>query len=273
MNVSNLLILRRAIFSGALAILGASSVRAQPVITTQPVSVTKAAGHSATLTATIGGDSLPYTYQWMLNGVSTTGPGGPVTVIINPSPTPQTVTLSLTNLSSQAAGAYTLVVSDSSGTVTSDPAVVTVVYDAHLTNFSTRATVTAGASIFIGGFNISGTTSDTVLLRGVGPGLASTFQLPGVLAAPRLVLTNAKGETLYDSDTSGLVEIPENAFAQEAQAAVVAAIAAAVGAFPIQTSAGDIEEVFTLPPGGYTAQVSSDNGGSGLALLEIYEVQ
>jgi hypothetical protein len=35
---------------------------------------------------------------------------------------------------------------------------------------------------------------------------------------------------------------------------------------------GDAAMVVTLPPGAYTAQVQDANGGTGIALVEIYEV-
>ena len=36
---------------------------------------------------------------------------------------------------------------------------------------------------------------------------------------------------------------------------------------------GGVATLMVLPPGNYTAQVSGADGGSGLALFEVYEVQ
>ena len=46
--------------------------------------------------------------------------------------------------------------------------------------------------------------------------------------------------------------------------------AAAVGAFPFPAASRDSAMLVTLAPGSYTAVV--DGGGSGMALVEVYEV-
>jgi hypothetical protein len=56
-----------------------------------------------------------------------------------------------------------------------------------LTNVSARTRVGTGDDILIAGFSISGSTNRTVLIRAVGPTLA-TFNVPGALANPRLEL-------------------------------------------------------------------------------------
>ena len=46
----------------------------------------------------------------------------------------------------------------------------------------------------------------------------------------------------------------------------------ATGAFTLNPAHADSVLLLTLPPGNYTAQVSGLNGGTGIALCEIYEV-
>jgi hypothetical protein len=56
-----------------------------------------------------------------------------------------------------------------------------------LSNLSTRSLVQTGDNVLIGGFIIGGDTPKTVLIRAIGPALA-TFGVPGVLANPTVTL-------------------------------------------------------------------------------------
>jgi len=124
--------------------------------------------------------------------------------------------------------------------------------------------VGSGGNILIAGFVIGGTTSKTVLIRGSGPALAQ-FGLSGVLPDPQIELfqSNADGtSTLIQADTG---------WGGDTQ---IAATAASVGAFSWGTSAtADSAVLITLPPGSYTAEVSGASGDTGLALVEVYDVQ
>jgi hypothetical protein len=46
-----------------------------------------------------------------------------------------------------------------------------------------------------------------------------------------------------------------------------------VGAFALPAGSADAAILVTLQPGAYTVQVSSGDGSSGLALVEVYDVQ
>jgi hypothetical protein len=46
-----------------------------------------------------------------------------------------------------------------------------------------------------------------------------------------------------------------------------------VGAFSLTPGSTDSAMVLTLPPGTYTAEVSGSDGGTGIALVEIYEMR
>ncbi|HKQ36514.1 MAG TPA: LamG-like jellyroll fold domain-containing protein [Verrucomicrobiae bacterium] len=82
-----------------------------PTITRQPENQTVPVGGSATFTVTVGGTE-PFSYQWRRNGE-------PITGAIER-------TLTLNDVQSSQAGAYSVVVNNASGTATSDNATLTV---------------------------------------------------------------------------------------------------------------------------------------------------
>jgi hypothetical protein len=83
-----------------------------PAILTQPLSQTVTAGATATFTATVGGDG-PFTYQWLRNGVAIPG-----------ATTTSYTTAAL--MSGDSGSAFTLAVTNASGTTTSEKATITV---------------------------------------------------------------------------------------------------------------------------------------------------
>lgn len=125
---------------------------------------------------------------------------------------------------------------------------------AQLSNVSARSQVSAD-NVLIAGFNLSGDGPRTLLIRGVGPGLAD-FGIDGALADPKLELFGSNGK------------IQEN---DNWDAAARGAFAA-VGAFDLPSGSRDAALLVTLPPGSYTAQVSGIAGASGVALVEVYDV-
>jgi hypothetical protein len=129
-----------------------------------------------------------------------------------------------------------------------------------LVNLSARIDSGTGANILIAGFVIGGSTAKTVLIRGSGPALAQ-FGLSGLLGDPTLEIFDAS-QSVVASNTGwgGNAEI--------------AAVASSVGAFSWGSAATpDSALLLTLPPGAYTAQVSGASGDTGVALVEIYDVQ
>lgn len=81
------------------------------LITSQPQSLTVAAGSSAQFSVTASGTPAP-TYQWQCNGTALVGATGS--------------TLTLSNVSTASAGNYTVVVTNPHGSVTSNAATLTV---------------------------------------------------------------------------------------------------------------------------------------------------
>jgi len=130
-----------------------------------------------------------------------------------------------------------------------------------LINVSTRGYVGTGPDVLIAGFNITGTAPKRLLIRADGPALAA-YGVSGYLAAPRLQLFNSSGTV-----------IRENFEWQTGNdAGLVSAAAAASGAFALANGSSDSSILIVLPPGLYTAQVSSQVGTTGTAEVEVYEV-
>ena len=131
-----------------------------------------------------------------------------------------------------------------------------------LANISTRARVDSGANIAIAGFVISGQDSKPVLIRAIGPTLAS-FGVTSALAAPKLDLFRAGASTAFATNTG---------WTTSGNTAAIVAATAQAGAFALSTSSADSVVFTTLPPGGYTAQVSAASGAPGVALIEVYDL-
>jgi hypothetical protein len=125
-------------------------------------------------------------------------------------------------------------------------------------NVSTRGYVSSTGT-FIGGFVIEGTGPRTVLIRADGPVL-STFNVPNPLPDPVL--------TIYDS--SGAVVATNTGWTTNKIPTSISTSALEVGAFALPNLSKDSALLLTLPPGPYTAQITSANGNSGIALFEAY---
>jgi hypothetical protein len=126
-----------------------------------------------------------------------------------------------------------------------------------LINLSARTQVGRDGDILIAGFNVAGAGQRRLLVRAVGPGLA-TFGLGGTLADPKL--------EIYSGNT--VVAANDNWDA----AATPAATQASVGAFALPAGSKDAVLIVTLAPGSYTAQVSGAGNTTGLGLVELYEL-
>ena len=84
--------------------------------------------------------------------------------------------------------------------------------------------------------------------------------MTGTLARPELQLFSSTGQVI--AENSGWAGDPE-----------IATVSNLVGAFSWGTLAtADSALLLTLPPGAYTGQVSGIGGGTGIALVEVYDV-
>ena len=121
-----------------------------------------------------------------------------------------------------------------------------------LGNISTRARVGTGDNVLIGGFMVTGTQPKKVILRAIGPSLP----VPGAMANPTL--------ELHDS-TQAIIAANDNwQDSPDKQAIIDSTIA--------PTNDNESAIVMTLDPGSYTAIVQGVNGGTGVALVEVYDL-
>jgi surface antigen len=130
-----------------------------------------------------------------------------------------------------------------------------------LINISSRGQVNVGSGALIAGFVVTGNAPKKILLRGVGPTLAS-FGVTGVLADPILTLFDNSGNTIAQNDNWG----------SEGDGPDIITVSNQVGAFALPTGSKDAVLLVTLTPGLYTMQVSGTAGSTGVALVEVYEV-
>lgn len=128
--------------------------------------------------------------------------------------------------------------------------------DSQLANISTRGFVQTGDNVMIGGFILAGPSNTGIVVRGIGPSL-SQFGLSPVLADPTLELHDGNGALLISNDNWQDDPVP-------------AAQLSALGLAPQDPKESGI--FAPLPPGAFTAILAGKNGGTGIGLVEIYNV-
>jgi N-acetylneuraminic acid mutarotase len=121
-----------------------------------------------------------------------------------------------------------------------------------LLNISTRLRVLTGDKVLIGGFIITGTEPKTVIVRGIGPSLP----VPGALADPVIEVHGSAGELLATNDNwkdaTTRQQISDSGLAP----------------------ANDSESALwgVINPGAYTVVLAGKNGGTGVGLVEVYDL-
>jgi sugar lactone lactonase YvrE len=121
-------------------------------------------------------------------------------------------------------------------------------------NISTRMDVLTGEQVMIAGFIIVGSAPKRVMVRGIGPSL-SNFGISGVLSNPTLQLQDQGGATVARNDDW-----------KESQESEIAN----TGIPPTN----DVESavVVTLAPGAYTVIEQGKANGTGVGLVEVYDL-
>jgi hypothetical protein len=123
-------------------------------------------------------------------------------------------------------------------------------------NLSTRMRAEPGDNAGIGGFIITGSAPKHVLIRAIGPSLTKFgFSASEVLADPTL--------ELHGEGSFGTIKNNNWRDTQEAQIK-------ADGVPPTEDLESAIDA--TLSPGSYTAIVQGNSGGSGVGLVEVYDL-
>jgi uncharacterized delta-60 repeat protein len=130
--------------------------------------------------------------------------------------------------------------------------------DSQLANISTRGLVQGSNSVMIGGFILGGNSgSSRIAVRGIGPSLAQVG-LSNVLTNPTLELHDGNGATLianddWETDSASAGQLSANGLAPSSpkEAGIFA----------------------SLPAGVFTAILAGKDGGSGIGLIEIFNLQ
>jgi sugar lactone lactonase YvrE len=224
------------------------SLSGSPQIITPPSPHFVSVGGSATFSVSAAGGSA-LSYQWNFNGTAIPGA--------------TSASYTVSNAQASDAGTYSVTVTDTDGSITSAGANLSVNTGANTTrliNISTRAMVGTGANILIPGFVVTGSGTETLLIRADGPSLTK-FSVTGVLTQPTLSVYN--GSTLIASNTG---------WGTSTNPSLIASTAAQVGAFAFDPNSADCALIVNLSAGNYTVQISGLNSSTGVALAEVYEV-
>jgi hypothetical protein len=122
-----------------------------------------------------------------------------------------------------------------------------------LGNISTRSSVGTLDDVLISGFIVGDVGSSTVVVRALGPSL-TPFGVSGALSDPTLTIYDSTGAAIATNDNwqdnTNAIDVQRNRLA------------------PPNPSESAL--VLHLPAGKYTAIVSGANGGTGVALAEVY---
>ncbi len=125
----------------------------------------------------------------------------------------------------------------------------------HAANISTRGRVGAGDDVLIGGFIVGGHASKTILVRALGPSLGNSG-VDNVLSDPLVEMYDANGQ-LFASDDNW-------------QSGGQTDQITATGIAPSDPREAAL--IATVPGGDFTAVVRGTDGGEGLGLVEIYDL-
>ena len=212
------------------------STDSTPMITTQPNAGSVTSGSSVNFTVGASG-TAPLTYQWKKDGAVISGA--------------TSSTYAIASTKTTDAGSYTVVVTNSVGSVTSGSATLAVTAP-RLSNFSVRTALDANQIVIVG-VTMSGGTKN-VLLRAAGPTL-SAFGVPSVMADPKLDLYSGSTKVTTNDNWGG--------------STTLASAFQSVGAFAYSSTTSLDAALVTSIDGGRTVQVSGTTAGT--VLVEGYD--
>jgi uncharacterized repeat protein (TIGR03803 family) len=130
-------------------------------------------------------------------------------------------------------------------------------------NLSSRMNIGTDEHVSIGGFIVTGNAAKKVMVRAIGPSLINQG-ISGILEDPSLAVYDGSGTVIGRNDDwqttliGGIIVADQSA---EIQASGIA---------PVDSRESAI--IATLQPGNYTAVASGSNGGTGIGLVEVYDV-
>ncbi|MBA3544075.1 MAG: hypothetical protein H0T83_06510 [Chthoniobacterales bacterium] len=123
-----------------------------------------------------------------------------------------------------------------------------------LANISTRGLVEAGDNVMIGGLIVDGDGNGMVVVRGIGPSLGA-FGIANPLPDPTLELRDSQGALVASDDDWKATQQSEIEGA---------------GLAPTDERESAIQA--TLAPGAYTAILRGKDNGTGVGLVEAYNL-
>ncbi|MDP2139149.1 MAG: immunoglobulin domain-containing protein, partial [Candidatus Didemnitutus sp.] len=164
-----------------------------PVITTHPASQTVVPGTAVNLSVAVT-SPVAVTYQWRRGGVDIGGA--------------TSSTLSITSLQVGDEGSYTVVVTNSAGSVISSPAVLVVALPPVITTHPATQTVNAGSQVFFSVIATSNTTPSYVWRKNGAPipgATSATHSIPSAQSSDEadysVVVTNVAGSATSNAAT------------------------------------------------------------------------
>lgn len=123
-----------------------------------------------------------------------------------------------------------------------------------LVNIATRGRVETGEDVLIGGYIVGGYKEQEVVVRAIGPSLG-TAGVADALADPFLTLNDSNGNVVQSNDNWQDTQRQDLIDAQLAP-----------------TNSKESALITTLPAGNYTAVVSGVANGTGVGLVEVYNI-
>jgi hypothetical protein len=150
---------------------------------------------------------------------------------------------------------------------------------AHFANISTRGSVLTGDNVMIGGFIVEGAAPKKVLIRARGPSLgAAPVFVPGSLANPFMQLFSGSTVIAQNDDWQTNDSLCSTMGFTCGDATQISA----TGLDPCQPNPGESGSppgcsqesviIITVPPGAYTAIVSGVENGTGVGLVEVFDI-
>jgi hypothetical protein len=255
-------------YTGSITLTASFETLIAPAITAHPADQQVESGQTAQFVVNATGSPAP-AFRWQrltMGGTWSDLPAG------NGYSGTQNPILMVNTTVSMNGQQFRCIVSNAAASVTSEPAMLRVTRPppapgstpprSRLVNISARGFCSTNDRVMIGGFVVSGSGSKRVLIRAVGPSLATQgLGQSEVLADP--VIEVHKGSPVIASNDN---------WGTNANAAEITSVAAQIGANALPASdTASSALLLTLEPGVYTFIASGKGGGSGIVLLEVYD--
>ena len=218
-----------------------------PSIALQPAGLSVSAGSGVVLSVSATG-TPPFAFQWRKDGANILGATNSQ--------------LSLPSVQLSDAGNYTVLISNSAGSVISNAAIlsVTVTNPGRLINLSVLTDIATPGDDFTLGYVVGGndtTGAKPLVIRAAGPSLGA-FGVPGTLDDPKLELFAGSTKTGENDNWGGSAQL--------------ASALSAVGAFAyIGPTSKDAALTASITTRDNSVKVSAAGSGTGKVIAEIYD--